>query len=205
MAVISAQPIVARGLVSILSEHKPRIEVVEVSGDPEDPDPHVILYDVIGLLDGDSSDLDVAVKMTASVVLAVGRDLRPDLLAQALSRGVEGFLSIGASESELVDAVESAVTGWEVGDPGEDPTVGSSGSAARASKLGADINLSEREIEILSMITQGWSNKDIADQLYLSINSVKSYIRTAYRKAGVATRSQAVIWAIQHGFGTDRA
>jgi DNA-binding CsgD family transcriptional regulator len=53
---------------------------------------------------------------------------------------------------------------------------------------------------VLAFITQGLSNKEIARDAYLSINSVKSYIRTAYRKIGVERRSQAVVWGMQHGF-----
>ena len=60
-----------------------------------------------------------------------------------------------------------------------------------------------REAEIVALITQGLSNQEIADRSYLSINSVKTYIRTAYRKMGVERRSQAVLWGIQHGFQPD--
>nr|WP_227467367.1 LuxR C-terminal-related transcriptional regulator [Nocardioides lijunqiniae] len=61
--------------------------------------------------------------------------------------------------------------------------------------------MSSRETEIVSLIVRGLSNQEIADTAYLSINSVKTYIRTAYRKMGVTRRSQAVVWAMQHGFG----
>ena len=57
-----------------------------------------------------------------------------------------------------------------------------------------------RESEIIALITQGLSNQEIAERSYLSINSVKTYIRTAYRKIGVHRRSQAVAWGIAHGF-----
>ena len=53
---------------------------------------------------------------------------------------------------------------------------------------------------MLGLVTAGLSNQEIANTLFLSINSVKTYIRGTYRKMGVATRSQAVVWAIQHGF-----
>ena len=57
---------------------------------------------------------------------------------------------------------------------------------------------------MISLITQGLTNQAIADLTYLSINSVKSYIRTAYRRMNVTTRSQAVLWGVQHGFEPDR-
>ena len=59
--------------------------------------------------------------------------------------------------------------------------------------------LTQRETEVLSMIAAGKANRDIAEETNLSINSVKSYIRGAYSKIEVTSRSQAVLWAIQHG------
>ena len=62
-------------------------------------------------------------------------------------------------------------------------------------------HLSVREGEILRLISQGLSNQEIAEKAYLSINTVKSYIRSAYRRMGVESRSQAILWAIDRGFG----
>ena len=53
------------------------------------------------------------------------------------------------------------------------------------------------------MITQGKSNADITALTYLSPNTVKSYIRTIYRKIDVESRTQAVLWGIEHGFSPD--
>jgi len=60
-------------------------------------------------------------------------------------------------------------------------------------------DLSSREQDVLRLIAGGMSNQEIAGSLYLSINSVKTYIRSAYRRIGVERRSQAVVWAVQHG------
>jgi DNA-binding NarL/FixJ family response regulator len=59
--------------------------------------------------------------------------------------------------------------------------------------------LSSREIEVLRCIASGLSNDEVAKELYLGINTIKTYIRTAYRKIGVDRRSQAVLWAIENG------
>ena len=63
--------------------------------------------------------------------------------------------------------------------------------------------LSQRESEIVALIAQGLSNAEVASRAYLSINSVKTHIRSAYRKMGVASRTQAVLWATEHGFRQD--
>ena len=60
-----------------------------------------------------------------------------------------------------------------------------------------------KRTEILALITQGKSNADVARLTYLSPNTVKSYIRTIYRKIGVASRTQAVLWGVDHGFTPD--
>ncbi|MEO9323958.1 response regulator transcription factor [Nocardioides sp. C4-1] len=59
--------------------------------------------------------------------------------------------------------------------------------------------LTKRELEVLRLITQGLSNDDIARELYITHNTVKSFVRSAYRKIGVTRRPQAVVWGFQHG------
>ena len=59
--------------------------------------------------------------------------------------------------------------------------------------------LTARERETLAFIATGRSNDEIAQEMRISLNSVKSYIRSAYRKTGVHSRSQAVLWAVTHG------
>ncbi|MFC7496416.1 MULTISPECIES: response regulator transcription factor [unclassified Nocardioides] len=203
VAVTSPQPVVIEGFTAMLARHEDRIEVVEWPKALEEEEPDVVLYDVLFLAEGEGTDLDVLVKKTACVVFAVGRDLRPDLLSVALSRGADGFFDLGVSDTELLTAVESAMTGWQVGDPGPDPLVGSATSSERAEHGGDSAGLSPRERRVLALIAQGLSNEDIAARDFLSVNSVKSYIRAAYRKIGVASRTQALVWAVHHGYTTD--
>jgi DNA-binding CsgD family transcriptional regulator len=63
----------------------------------------------------------------------------------------------------------------------------------------SDPGFSARESSILVLLTQGLSNQQIADASFLSINSVKTYIRSAYRKIDVQTRTQALLWGMDHG------
>ena len=53
---------------------------------------------------------------------------------------------------------------------------------------------------MLRLVTLGLSNHEIAAELFLSINSIKTYIRSAYRKIGMTTRPQVVAWCVRHGF-----
>ncbi|MGA8257827.1 MAG: LuxR C-terminal-related transcriptional regulator [Nocardioides sp.] len=65
---------------------------------------------------------------------------------------------------------------------------------------GREHGLTLRESQVLAFITEGLTNLEIAEATYLSINSVKTYIRTAYRKIGVNRRAQAVAWGMTHGY-----
>lgn len=188
VAVVSPQEIVQHGLVGLLQRHPKRVTVVPF-GDGVAPD--VVVYDVLALLHTDIVELHDLIRTTAGRILAVGRDLRPELVARAIGAGVHGSFSIGASEAELIDAVESVVRGEATGMPALPP--------------GAEAGLTEREVQVLTLITQGHTNQEIARTLYLSPNSIKTYVRTAYRKIGAASRSQAVAWAIRNGFPTDHA
>jgi len=189
VAVVSPQPVVRHGLVDLLARHPDRVSVVVY---PDGHDPDVVLYDVVDLADGDSSGLRELLSSTSAKVLAMSRDLRPDLAVRAMAAGADGFFSIGVTEAELISAVEAAADG-----SGSGLSLPAPDSDHR---LGAEAGLTTREAEVLTLIAQGRTNREIAEELYLSPNSIKTYVRTAYRKIGATSRSQAVGWAIRNGF-----
>ena len=92
------------------------------------------------------------------------------------------WVSAGADVAEILRIVEAAAAG-ELGP-----------SAPLAA-------LTPRELEVLRLIARGLSNQAIADQVFVNINSVKTYIRSAYRKIGVHSRTQAVAWCLQNDLG----
>jgi len=193
--VISPYPAVARGLKDIL-ETTLGSKVFTTLG-PVDGEPDVILYDVIGLLRGDGADLDVWLKRTGAMVIAMTHDHRPDLGAVALERGCAGAVRLSVSPDDLVGVISAILSGAFP----DNPIVRESVDATR---LGYDAGLSTREGDVLRLIARGHSNQEISERLYVSVNSTKSYIRSAYRKIGVANRAQAVAWAIGNGVPSGR-
>ena len=126
-------------------------------------------------------------------------NFHPDLIDSAQQHGAHGYLSKTLPARELVAALEAVHAGEMV--------VSDAPPRAR-SAVGLDWpgrgeGLSDRESEILALITQGKSNADVARLTYLSPNTVKSYIRTIYRKIDVGSRTQAVLWGVNHGFTPD--
>ena len=197
-AIVSAHEIVHTGLVGMFATRPGSVEVIPLDpGAPDDQQPDVILYDVVGLHDGEGDDLDRFVKDYHSAVVAMARDLRPDLAARALAKGVDACVTLAGDVDEILDVIRSAVAGE--GQPDAAGTGGDDQTGPYA-VLGEEVGLTPRETDILRLLTLGLSNQQIADECFLSINSVKSYIRSAYRRIGATSRSQAVVWCIQHGF-----
>lgn len=61
-------------------------------------------------------------------------------------------------------------------------------------------SLTERERDVLSLLAQGMTNKDIAQSLFLSVRTIEAHLRNIYSKLDVGNRTEAVLWAVQHGF-----
>ena len=77
------------------------------------------------------------------------------------------------------------------------------GDPARHYRLNK-VGLTRRETDVVGLIAAGAPNKEISRRLELSMNTVKSHIRTAYRAMGVTSRTQAVLWAVEHGITAPR-
>ncbi len=183
--------VVVRGLAAVLGEHPDRVDVVEV-GAPEGAD--VVVRDSFAA----TEDLaEYVQRVPARVVLFTAADSEK-AVRRALEQGVAGYVHKSVTLEGLVDALVRVGAGEHVvirGARGQD-------SLRTVDWPGRPQGLSDREGEVVGLICQGLTNADIADRLYLSVNSIKTYIRTAYRKMGVDSRSQAVIWGVQNGFGT---
>jgi DNA-binding NarL/FixJ family response regulator len=121
-----------------------------------------------------------------------------------LQSGATGCISRDASVSELARAI-IAVGRGELTLP---PAIGARALAALASGRpvdGADDtlveDLTEREIEVLSLLAEGMTNKDIAQALILSVRTVEAHLRSIYGKLAVNSRTEAALWAARNGYG----
>jgi len=201
LAIINDYALVVAGVAAMLAPYRDRLEVVElVSGLAPSRDLDLVLYDTFGAPQGSAINVAALVgEEPRSKLVVFSWNLHPELVRQALAAGAAGYLSKGLDAAEVVAALEAIYDGKTVVPDG----VGLVTPRVESEWPGKAEGLSARESEILALITQGLTNQDIAERSYLSINSVKTYIRTAYRKMGVQRRSQAVLWGIKHGFEPD--
>ena len=201
IAIVNDYEIVVAGVAAALEPYAERVKVIELDSRlPVMSDVDVILYDTFGQVQGDAVDLEDLVHGSDARVMIFSWNIQPDLVRRTIEKGASGYVSKASTAEQIVDALEAVAAGTVVTPGADQPADVDSGAWP-----GQEHGLSAREAEIIALITQGLSNQEIADRTYLSINSVKTYIRTAYRKLGVSRRAQAVIWGVTHGFEPDRA
>jgi DNA-binding NarL/FixJ family response regulator len=201
VAIVNDYELVVVGVAALLEPFRDRIHIVEL--DSSLPvlrgDVDVILYDTFGQVQGKAVDVEHLVNGGKGKVVVYSWNLHQELVSDSLEAGVAGYLSKGMDAEDLVRAIEQIHAGQTV----VPRTGGTANPKPDSDWPGKAQGLTVRESEIVALITQGLSNQEIADRSYLSINSVKTYIRTAYRKMGVERRAQAVLWGIRHGFEPD--
>jgi DNA-binding NarL/FixJ family response regulator len=123
------------------------------------------------------------------------------LIRTAVEAGARGFLSPRLDTERLVEALERVHRGEVVVErtsSADRPEAPRRGQDAAPTPTELPAGLSRREVDVLVLVAQGMTNSDIAAETYLSPNTVKSYLRNAYRKIGATNRVEAVIWIVEH-------
>ena len=202
VALVDDYDVVLLGMARMLDGYRDRVRVVEIdANEAVDEVVDIVLYDSFAQPESDQDEVAVLVgNPRAHRVVVYTWNFHPDLVDSALRQGARGYLSKTLTARELVEALEAVHAGEVVvSDPAPRAR-----SAPGLDWPGRIEGLTDREAEVLALITQGRSNAEVAALTYLSPNTVKSYIRTIYRKIDVASRTQAVLWGVAHGFTPDR-
>jgi DNA-binding NarL/FixJ family response regulator len=202
VAIVNDYELIVTGLASVLEPFSDQVQVVELdSGMPVVSDVDVLLYDTYGQHQG--GDLDVASLFSDEtarvVVFSWNTDIQ--LVESALQAGAAGFVSKSATAEQMVQALTEVCEGKQVVlvDTGNsDEAAADNGYHGRWP--GDRFGLTPRESEVLALMCQGLSNQEITERAFIGINTVKTHIRTLYRKIQVESRSQAVAWGLQNGF-----
>jgi len=209
LVLVDDHEMVIEGLRAMLTAFADRIEVVGQAINAEQAmdviagtDPDIVLCDV--RMRGESGlDLCLALRERDPdrkvVMLSVYDD--EQYLFEALRVGAAGYLLKSISSDDLVHQIELAHRGETVIDPGL--AARAAGTAARLQRdefwPGARQGLTQRESEILAYMVSGLSNRGIATKLVIGDETVKSHLRSIYRKLGVSDRTGAVATALREG------
>jgi DNA-binding NarL/FixJ family response regulator len=188
----------------MLDPYRDRVLVAELDADTSlHDDVDIALYDSFAQPETDHEEIQVLIdNPRARRVVVYSWNLHPELVDKARDLGVHGYLSKALSARELVEAIETVHSGELVfsESPGR---VRIPRQPGPGDWPGRQEGLTERESEILALVTQGKSNAEVAALTYLAPNTVKSYIQNLYRKIQVESRTQAVVWGVRHGFLPD--
>lgn len=208
---VDDQVLFREGLETLLSVHKDIQVVGNASNGQEAFDvaahvrPDVVLMDVrMPVLDGvrATSLLKDALPQCRVIVLTTFDD--DEYIFDALRSGAVGYLLKDVDSAQLVEAIRAAARGESILEPSVAAKV--IAEFSRVSSMVPSMQmeqlvepLSERELEILSLIARGASNKEIAGQLFIAEGTVKNHVTHILSKLGVRDRTQAAIKAKELG------
>jgi two-component system, NarL family, response regulator LiaR len=190
IALVNDYEIIVHGLAGMLAPFSERVRLVEIEvRDEPRRAADVALFDTFA---GRRHSIDRARDMVLAGhvehVLLYTWDAAPEFLALAANAGVSGVVLKSQAGVALVDAIERVAKGERIGLENVQR-----GRYARGHEA-----LSTREQEVLALIALGMTNVEIGNELFLSINTVKTYVRRLYGKLGVKNRAQAALHAATH-------
>ncbi|MDE2482333.1 MAG: response regulator transcription factor [bacterium] len=200
--VVEGQVLFAKALCSVFTQDRS----IEVVGDAQSINesvlakarPNVVIIDIDGTQNGlvDAFERCRAAAPEARMC-ALTMHSTPELMQRALSAGADGYIIKDVMPPEFINAVKLVASGETYVDPRV------AGGWLRRRSNGsrrADLNeLSVRETEVIRLIAEGLSNKEISARLHLSEKTIKNHISRIFSKLNIYARTQAAVHAIKLG------
>ena len=205
------QSIVREGLSSLL-QTQPDLEIV---GEAENGKvavekslilkPDVVLMDIrMPIMDGVAATLSLKQQAPEIKVLVLTTFDDDEYITQAMTHGADGYLLKDTPSQELARAIRSVSQGYTQMSPGlfakamSNPLEQYAVNAQLDSVSPEIAQLTPREKEVLQLITDGYSNKEIANRLYIAERTVKNHVNSILRSLDLRDRTQAAIFAHKH-------
>lgn len=129
---------------------------------------------------------------TRIIVLTMQDDVA--YVKEAFSQGVHGYLIKDAADEELAEAIRTVHSGNTY----LHPSLGARLAFQDGNEDSEIEQLSARELEVLKLVGLGFTNKEIAGQLYLSVRTIESHRSSFQEKLGISSRAEIVRWALEH-------
>ena len=199
-----------RQSLRVVLDHEPGIEVVGEAGDGQEAyeqakalRPDVVLMDVeMPKLDGISASRLLVKALVGIKILILSSYSDDDRVLQGIQAGAVGYILKDSTPEEFVKIIRATYAGEEMSSPylaNLHPVVlarlrGGGGKADRASLEISELHLSARQREIVHLLVHGKSNKEMANRLNLSGDTIKAHLQHIFRKIGVSSRLEVVVY-----------
>ncbi|MGA0038361.1 MAG: response regulator [Pirellulales bacterium] len=196
--------VVRKGLAGLLEGSDVKIVGEAASGDEalkltKKLKPDVLLLDIrMPGTDGLTTLERVRADMPGVRVVMLSTFDNPTYVARAGAGGAHDYILKGSTRAELINSISGAAAGQLPMKAGELRRVATT-MANRVAAPDPDIPLTQRETQVLRHMALGLSNKEIAQSLTISVETVKEHVQNILRKLSVADRTQAAVWAVRHG------
>jgi DNA-binding NarL/FixJ family response regulator len=195
-----------------LIQHEDDMEVVGEAGDGEEAvalasrtRPDVIIMDVnMPKVNGIEATRQIKSTMPTTAILVLTAYDNDQYVSALLEAGAAGYLLKNIKGRELIEAVRAVHAGESVLHPKIARKVLNRFAASGLKPEGeppANV-LSERELEVLKLAAKGLSNRDIAEQLFLSIRTVQAHLGNIFNKLDVGSRTEAILYGLKKGWFT---
>lgn len=185
-------PLVSQGVSQMLAAHADRVRI-----NPTDPD--VILCDPLSGPPEATQAMWEVLQEQRHTVIVFSWSMPIALLHDVLEQGCAGYIDKSVTAAQLVQGIEEAAAGKTCLYPAPGTHIRPGGDGVPGCGLAALESLTTREAQLMELITLGMTNEAISEHFSLSINTVKSYIRSAYQKLDITRRPEAVRWGMEHG------
>ncbi len=194
------QSIVREGLASLL-QTKPDIEVIAEADNGKiavmrslELKPDVVLMDIrMPIMDGVAAIRALTQQAPEIKVLVLTTFDDDEYVTQAMACGAKGYLLKDTPSEELAQAIRSIYKGYTQLGPGLWEKV-NAGANTKVKTPPEIAELSTREQEVLNLIAQGYSNREIAEELYITERTVKNHVNSILRRLNLRDRTQAAIF-----------
>ena len=213
--IVDDHALVRRGMSYVVKEGFPDADVVEADGAASALELMRKKAADLALVDVRMPDLDglellraIKLEWPGVPVIMLSTYGNAPYVKRALSDGAAGYLLKDATPEDLGQAINVAISGGgNVLSPRviqnlfEDVESSTAGVNGHGRTRRTEYNLTQREHDILALLSEGRSNRSIAQNLYLSEKTVKAHLAAIFRKLGVTNRTQAAMMAVQLGVG----
>jgi DNA-binding NarL/FixJ family response regulator len=182
--------------IEVIGEAEDGLRGVELA---EELEPDVVLMDlVMPRLDGIGAIARIKASRPAIQVVALTSFIEEEKVTAALEAGASGYVLKDAEAEEVASAIRAAFAGEVHLDPAVARLLA---QRMRQKKNPAEElvePLTDREREVLGLLAQGMSNKEIGTKLFITERTARTYVSNILGKLGLASRTQAALWAVEH-------